>query len=216
MHQELAIRHGWVEPALRAEFPGLALLQAEARAPGRRSPRELRQRLRHLSDRVHGQRALSMRREPIASAYRIFFRQIGIDPDEHRPPGEAAMVERLRAGWFRSRNVVDDALTVAVVETGVAVRAFDADRLQGELGLRVSRPRERLGGAPDGFELPDGTIVIADERAAVGFVFGDTAPGRGVTGDTARIALCAVRVEGVPDISVEESLWTCANILEAR
>jgi DNA/RNA-binding domain of Phe-tRNA-synthetase-like protein len=157
-----------------------------------------------------------MRREPIASAYRIFFRQIGIDPDEHRPPGEAAMLDRLRAGWFRSRNVVDDALTVAVVETGVAVRAFDADRLQGVLGLRVSRPRERLGGAPEGFELPDGTIVIADERASVGFVFGDTAPGRGVTGDTARIALCAVRVEGVPDISVEESLWTCANILEAR
>jgi DNA/RNA-binding domain of Phe-tRNA-synthetase-like protein len=216
MEQELAIRHGWVEPALHAEFPGLALLQAEARAPGRRSPRELRQRLRHLSDRMHGQRALSMRREPIASAYRIFFRQIGIDPDEHRPPGEAAMLERLRAGWFRSRNVVDDALTVAVVETGVAVRAFDADRLQGELGLRVSRPRERLGGAPDGFELPDGTIVIADERASIGLVFGDTAAGRGVTGDTARIALCAVRVEGVPDISVEESLWTCANILEAR
>ena len=87
MKQELAIGRGWVEPALRAEFPGLALLHAEAAAPGRRSPRELRQRLRYLSDRVHGQQALSMRREPIASAYRVFFRQIGIDPDQHRPPG---------------------------------------------------------------------------------------------------------------------------------
>ena len=66
------------------------------------------------------------------------------------------MLERLRAGWFRSRNIVDDALTVAVVETGVAVRAFDADRVQGELGLRISQPGERLGGAPKGFELPDG------------------------------------------------------------
>ena len=216
MEQELAIRRGWVESALRAEFPGLALLQAEAAAPGRRSPRELRQRLRYLSDRVHGQRALSMRREPIASAYRVFFRQIGIDPDHHRPPGEAAVLERLRAGWFRSRNIVDDALTVAVVETGVAVRAFDADRVQGELGLRISQAGERLGGTPQGFELPDGTIVIADERHSLGLVFGDTAAGRGVTGDTARIALCAVRVEGVPDISVEEALWTCANILEGH
>jgi DNA/RNA-binding domain of Phe-tRNA-synthetase-like protein len=214
MKQELVVRRGWVDPALRAEFPGLALVQAEARAPGRRSPRELRQRLRYLSDRVHGQRALNMRREPIASSYRIFFRQIGIDPDQHRPPGEAAMLERLRAGWFRSRNIVDDALTVAVVETGVAVRAFDADRLEGELGLRVSQPGERLGGGRDGLELPEGTIVIADERAAVGLVFGGTAAGRGVTGDTARIALCAVRVEGVPDISVEEALWTCADILD--
>jgi len=213
---ELAIGRGWVEPALRAEFPGLALLYTKAAAPPRRSPRELRQRLRHLSDRVHGQRALSMRREPIASAYRVFFRQIGIDPDEHRPPGEAAMLERLRAGWFRSRNLLDDALTVAVVETGVAVRAFDADRVEGELGLRISRPGERLGGPEGRFELPDGTIVIADDQAAVGLVFGDTAAGRGVTGDTARMILCAVRVEGVPDISVEEALWTCHSILEGR
>ena len=124
------------------------------------------------------------------------------------------MLERLRAGWFRSRTLVDDALTVAVVETGVAVRAFDADRVQGELGLRVSQPGERLGGTPNGFELPDGTIVIADELAAVGLVFGDTAAGRGVSGDTARILLCAVRVEGVPDISVEEALWTSADILD--
>jgi len=216
MKQEILIRQGWVESALRTEFPGLGLLQTEAPAPGRRSPRELRQRLRYLSDRVHGQRALSMRREPIASAYRVFFRQIGIDPDQHRPPGEAAMLERLRAGWFRSRNIVDDALTVAVVETGVAVRAFDADRVQGELGLRISQAGERLGGAPKGFELPEGTIVIADERDSLGLVFGDTADGRGVSGDTARIALCAVRVEGVPDISVEEALWTCADILQSR
>jgi DNA/RNA-binding domain of Phe-tRNA-synthetase-like protein len=215
MSQELVIRRGWVEAALRTEFPGLALVRADARAPGRRTPRELRQRLRYLSDRVHGQRALSMRREPIASAYRVFFRQIGIDPDTYRPPGEAAVLERLRAGWFRSRNVVDDALTVAVVETGVAVRAFDADRVEGELGLRVSQPRERLGGATGAFELPDGTIVIADDRDSVGLVFGDTAPGRGVDGDTARIALCALQVEGVPDISVEEALWTCADILES-
>lgn len=214
--QELVIGRGWVEPALRAEFPGLALLHAEAAAPGRRSPRELRQRLRYLSDRVHGQQALAQRREPIASAYRVFFRQIGIDPDQHRPPGEAAMLERLRAGWFRSRNIVDDALTVAVVETGVAVRAFDADHVQGRLGLRISQPGECLGGVPRGLELPEGTIVIADERDSVGLVFGDTAAGRGVTGDTARIALCAVRVEGVPDISVEEALWTCADILQPR
>ena len=32
--QESRSDEGWVEPALRAEFPGLALLQAEAAAPG--------------------------------------------------------------------------------------------------------------------------------------------------------------------------------------
>ena len=80
----------------------------------------MKERLRHLSDVTHGARALTQRREPIASAYRIFFRQIGIDPEEFRPPAEAAMLERMRAGRFKSRNTLDDALTVALVETGRA------------------------------------------------------------------------------------------------
>jgi DNA/RNA-binding domain of Phe-tRNA-synthetase-like protein len=211
MEAETPPRRGWVEPALRAEFPGLALVLAEVRAGARRSPHGVKERLRHLSNVTHGAQALAQRREPIASAYRIFFRQIGIDPENFRPPGEAAMLERMRAGRFKSRNTLDDALTVAVVETGVAVRGFDAARIEGDLGVRVSQPGERLGG--DGLELPDGTIVIADERHALALIFGDTAPERGVSPDTARILLCAVQVGGVPDISVEEALWICSDIL---
>jgi DNA/RNA-binding domain of Phe-tRNA-synthetase-like protein len=91
------------------------------------------------------------------------------------------------------------------------VRAFDADRLEGEIGLRVSRPRERLGG--DGLELPDGTIVIADDRHAIALIFGDTAPGRGVAPESRRMLLCGIQVQGVPDISVEEALWISSDIL---
>ena len=102
----------------------------------------------------------------------MFFRQIGIDPDEHKPPGEAVMLERLRAGRFRSHDLLEDALTVAVVETGVAVRAFDADRFDGELGLRIAQQGEHLAG--DRLDLPDGAIVVADERRPIGLIFGET------------------------------------------
>jgi DNA/RNA-binding domain of Phe-tRNA-synthetase-like protein len=208
---ETPARRGWVEPALGAEFSGLALALTEVDAQSRRSPPGVKQRLKHLSDITHGAQALAQRREPIASAYRIFFRQIGIDPESFRPPAEAAMLERMRAGRFKSRNTLDDGLTVAIVETGVPVRAFDADRVEGDLGLRVSQPREKLGG--EGLEMPDGTIVIADQRHAISLVFGDTAPGRGVSSETRRMVLCAVQVPGVPDISVEEALWICSDIL---
>jgi DNA/RNA-binding domain of Phe-tRNA-synthetase-like protein len=208
---EAPLRRGWVEPALKAEFDGLGLTLAEVGAQSRRSPPGVKERLKHLSDITHGAQALAQRREPIASAYRIFFRQIGIDPENFRPPAEAAMLERMRAGRFKSRNTLDDGLTVAIVETGVAVRAFDAAQIQGDLGLRVSQPQEKLGG--DGLELPDGTIVLADERHPVALVFGDTAPGRGVSADTRRMVLCAIQVPGVPDISVEEALWICSDIL---
>jgi DNA/RNA-binding domain of Phe-tRNA-synthetase-like protein len=208
---EVPLRRGWLEAGLRQEFSGLELAVTDVAAQSRRSPRGVKERLKHLSDVTHGARALAQRREPIASSYRIFFRQIGIDPENFRPPGEAAMLERMRAGRFKSRNTVDDGITVALIETGVHVRAFDADQLDGDLGLRVSQPEEKLGG--DGLELPTGTMVIADQLRAIGLIFGDTAPGRGVSPETRRMTLCAVQVPGVPDISVEEALWICSDIL---
>src|SRR4051794_37101861 len=204
--EEVSLGTGWVEPALRNEFRGLGLRYSVVPIQSGRSPRELKARLRHLSDRVRGDRVVNLRREPVASAYRVFFRQIGIDPDEHKPPGEAVMLERLRAGWFRSRHLLEDALTVAVVETGVAVRAFDADRFEGALGLRITQVGEHLSG--DRLDLPEGAIVVADERRPVGLVFGETGSAAAVVRETRRIALCVVRVPGIPEIVVEEALWT--------
>jgi DNA/RNA-binding domain of Phe-tRNA-synthetase-like protein len=211
MVEEVSLETGWVEPALRQEFRGLGLRYGVVEGRTGRSPRELRARLRHLSDRIHGERVVNQRREPVASAYRVFFRQIGIDPDEHRPPGEEALLERLRAGRFASRDLLEDALTVSLVETGVAVRAFDADRLEGGLGLRIAQPGEHLSG--DRVDLPEGAIVIADERRPVGLIFGDTGSRAIVTRATRRIALGVVRVPGIPEITVEEALWGCAGIV---
>src|SRR4051812_26800761 len=213
MVEEVSMETGWVEPALREEFRGLGLRYGIVEGRTGRSPRELRARLRHLSDRIHGERVVNLRREPVASAYRVFFRQIGIDPDEHRPPAEAAMLERLRAGRFTSRDLLEDALTVALVETGVAVRAFDADRLQGRLGLLIAQPAEHLAG--DRVDLPDGAIVIADELRPIALVFGDTGSQAVVGPATRLITLCVVRLPGVPEISVEEALWTASGILTA-
>ncbi len=212
---EPPLETGRVAQALRSEFPGLALPYCLTQARDRRSPTGVRQRLRFLADRMYGQRALNLRREPIASAYRIFFRQIGLDPDEHRTPVEAAVLERLRAGGFKSRGLVDDALTIATVETGVAMRAFDADRIDGRLALRLSQPGERLGGEKDGLELPEGAIVYADDNRSVALIFGETAPSAAVGKDTERVALCALQVQGVPDISVEEAIWCGVGVLSA-
>jgi DNA/RNA-binding domain of Phe-tRNA-synthetase-like protein len=214
MVEEVPVESGWVEPSLREEFRGIGLKSAVVDARPGRSPRGVKERLRHLSNRIHGMKVVNLRREPVASAYRVFFRQIGIDPDEHKPPAEEAMLERLRAGRLKSQNLVDDALTVAVVETGVAVRAFDADRLQGTLGLRIAHRGEHLAG--DRVDLPEGAIVVADERRPVGFVFGDTGSAAAVGPGTRRITLCVVRVPGVPEISIEEALWTAADILTAE
>jgi DNA/RNA-binding domain of Phe-tRNA-synthetase-like protein len=212
MTQEIEL--GWVAEELAAEFPELRLHYLTVEARSGRSPEALRQRLRTLADRYTGGKAVTLRQQPIPWAYRVFFRQVGIDPDVQRTPVEAIALERMRAGGFPSRNLLDDALVIAIVETGVPIVAFDEDTLDGPLGLRLSAPGERLGG--DGRPLSSRQVVIADAERSVGVLFADLAEGRGVHPRTKRMRIASIQVKGVPDVSVEEALWIMAEILQGE
>ncbi|HEX6587209.1 MAG TPA: B3/4 domain-containing protein [Solirubrobacterales bacterium] len=169
--------------------------------------------MRAISDRIRGAQALQIRREPIPSAYRIFFRHIGLDPDTNRTPIEALIFRRIYEGGLYSNNRVEDALAVATLEVGVALQAFDADRIDGEVGLRRSLEGEGFEGrtAP----LPSGTIVIADGQRPVGILFSRTAEGREPGKRTTRMLLIAIGVSGVPELALEEGLWVAASGLRA-
>ena len=211
---ELELRDGWVSEELREEFPELNLVLAVLEARSGRSPRSVRERLREMANRFTGPKAVQMRQEPVPWAYRVFFRQVGVDPDSDRTPIERIAVERLERGGLRSENLLDDALTIATVETGVPVIAFDADEVGEHLGLRLSRPGERLGGG--GRPLSARQIVVADEDRPLSVLFGEIAEERGVTRRSRRMVLVALRVKGVPVISVEEALWTAAEVVSTR
>jgi DNA/RNA-binding domain of Phe-tRNA-synthetase-like protein len=212
MNEESATSVGTIAPELREEFPGLALLYTTVERGAGRSTPAVKERLKMLSSRFGGAQAINLRHQPIPWAYRVFFRHIGLDPDEQPTPIEAYVLERMRAGGFKSENLLDDALTIAIVESGVALRAFDADKVEGRLGVRPSRAGEALEGRPA--ELPVGTLVIADEARPLALLFGALAAGRGVHPRTKRTMLVAIQVKGVPDIAVEEALWLAAGVME--
>jgi DNA/RNA-binding domain of Phe-tRNA-synthetase-like protein len=207
---ELELSRGWIDAELAAEFPDLALYQVSIEARSGRSPAVVKHRLREMSNRFTGPKAVQIRQQAVPWAYRVFFRQIGIDPDDRRTPVEAAALERMRAGAFQSTNLLDDALLIATVETGVPVLAFDRDRVQGEVGLRLALPGEQAG-----HSLRGGEIVAADETRPLSVLFGLCDPDCGVTLATERMLLAAVQVKGVPDVSVEEALWTVTETLGA-
>jgi DNA/RNA-binding domain of Phe-tRNA-synthetase-like protein len=206
-------RQGWVAPHIASEFPGLGIAWVEVDAKPGRSPESIRHRLRELSDRTYGSQAIRLRERPIPWAYRVFYRQIGLDPDRTRTPVEQLTLDRLHDGGFRTRGLPADALNIAIVETGVALRAFDADRLAGKLCIRDSAPGEALPGAPG--ELASGTLTIADEERPIALLFGATGEGYGVDQGTRRLAVAAVQVNGVPQIAVEEALWMAAATLDS-
>jgi DNA/RNA-binding domain of Phe-tRNA-synthetase-like protein len=206
-------QHGWVAPHLAAEFPDLGIAWIEVDGRPCRSPDQVRRRLRQLSDRFFGAHAIHMRERPIPWAYRVFFRHVGLDPDRTRTPVEQLALERLQDGAFKSRGMPADALTIATIETGVALRAFDAERLRGRICIRDSAPGESLPGRPP--ELEQGTLTIADERTPIGLLFGETVEDYAVDGDTRRVAIVAVRVAGVPQAAVDEALWMAAAAIES-
>jgi DNA/RNA-binding domain of Phe-tRNA-synthetase-like protein len=210
---EVAPEPGWIEPALAEEFPGLSLVSTVIEASGGRSPEPLREQLRLLSDRIGGPQAIQLRQQPIPWAYRVFFRHIGLDPDTTRTPIEQLIFERIHDGSFKSRDRIDDALTIAMVEVGVALRGFDADRVEGRVGLRLSAEGEAFEGRVS--PLPAGTIVVVDEQRPLGILFDRTAKGCEAGKRTSRVLLAAIGVRGVPDIALEEALWVAGSALRA-
>jgi DNA/RNA-binding domain of Phe-tRNA-synthetase-like protein len=209
---------GWCDREVQRELPGLGLMSAtidvELGRPltGASSPAIL-ERLRELSNRWRGARAVNVRQEAIPAAYRVFFRHIGLDPDATRTPIEAAVLERMLDGGFLSKGLIADILTIALIDTAVPVWALDADTVNGPLGIRLSRAEERLGRGPEGPSQDAGRLVVADADSALAILFGEPAPGHEPTAATRRLSLFAVQVAGVPELHVEESLWACRSAL---
>ena len=204
---------GWVSGDVSEELTGLGVHYLLISRGSGRSPRHVKDRLKVLAGRFSGAQAVNLRHQAIPWAYRVFYRHIGLDPDEQRTPVEEVALERMRKGGFPSVSLLDDALTIAIAESGVALRAFDADRVEGRLGIRLSAPGEPLEGRPG--ELPTGTLVIADEARPIALLFGATGADRGVSQKTKRTLLCAIQVRGVPDIAVEEALWLAAGVMRS-
>jgi DNA/RNA-binding domain of Phe-tRNA-synthetase-like protein len=176
---------GSVDPVVEAEFPGLTLTYELVDVERRKSSREVTDSLARLARRVNGATAVTLRTGPIVLAYRTFYRQIGLDPDQTPPPAEQAVLERLHHGGFRAQGTIADALTLAAVETGVGVWAIDLGHLQ-------EPPPLRLGADHTGALTVSATAAVATN------LFDDA---------TKHAALYSLAVAGVPQLAVEEAMW---------
>jgi len=210
---------GWCASEVEQELPGLRVHSCAVRV-GRlgsltgASPPDVESRLREASSRIRGGRAIAMRREPVPAAYRVFFLQIGMDPDVERTPIEAAVTERMLRGGFPTGGLLDDVLLMALLDTGVAVWALAADALDGPLGIRTSREGEPLGHGPHAPLLADGRLVVADASSALALLFGDVADSHAPRARSRELVLFAIQVSGVPTLYVEEALWSARTALE--
>jgi DNA/RNA-binding domain of Phe-tRNA-synthetase-like protein len=195
------MREGTItDDVLAQDFPVLAVLYASRPVGGDAYHRAAKQRLASLGDRIGGDLVAAMRQQAVPGAYRAFARQIGLDPDGDGTPLEQTLMDRIRAGRFVPASRTRDPCTVAMLETGVPVWAADEHHLQGRLRLRTT-------GDDDA-----GDLGVWDDHKLVAPVLGEVAETLAPTRRTATVRLFALRVEGVPDASVREALWTAGEL----
>ena len=78
------------------------------------------------------------------------------------------MKERLRRSGIRSLDVLVDVTNYVMIEMGQPLHAFDADKLQGGIRVRMGRAGEKLRLLNDDeLTLDEETLVIADESRAL-------------------------------------------------
>jgi hypothetical protein len=194
----VGIEIGWIDHALAAEFPELALRYVVVEARLEPSPPEMLGQLADLSTRFRGWKAIALPTRPVPSAYRAFLRQVGLDPDVHRNPAEAVSYDRVMRGTYPSFNRVADAIRATIVETHIALGALDTDTLSGPLGIR---PGE------------DGVLGLVDADHSLGPLFGPLDRSFEPTARTERVAITAVGVAGIPTWMLDHALWRVADHL---
>ena len=198
-----------IDPKVARSFPGLrVLLKAVEGVKVEGSGPPLLELKAKVVEEVKAEHSLeSLKDEPVFRAYRDFFWRAGIDPTKVRPAGEALTRRALAGKPIPAVNNLVDAYNLASLKTGVALAAFDLNKLKGQSRMRYARKGERfLGiGMKEPMELEGREIVISDEEKLVAIYPYRDAEETKVTKETRNVLILSCGVPGVPEEALREA-----------
>jgi DNA/RNA-binding domain of Phe-tRNA-synthetase-like protein len=149
----------------------------------------------------------SVRNLPTFRAYRDFFWRVGIDPTKNRPAAEALIRRVLRGNTMPRINTLVDAYNLASIKTEMALAAFDANKLKGDLIMRFAEKREKFLGI--GMEKPmllqGGEIVISDNQKLVAIYPYRDADSTKITEKTKNVMLLVCGVPGIGEVTLQNA-----------
>jgi len=152
----------------------------------------------------------SVKNLPTFRAYRDFFWRVGIDPTKNRPAAEALVRRILGGRAIPCINTLVDAYNLASVKTEIALAAFDANKLKGDLCMLFAEKGDKFLGI--GMEKPmflqGGEIVVSDGEKLVAIYPYRDADDTKMTEKTKNVTLL---VCGVPGVG-EETLQNAAQV----
>ncbi|MFH0748736.1 MAG: phenylalanine--tRNA ligase beta subunit-related protein [Candidatus Bathyarchaeota archaeon] len=128
------------------------------------------------------------------------FWRIGVDPTKSRPAAEALIRRILRGGSLPTINTLVDSYNLASIETEIALAAFDARKVKGELLMHSSQIGEKFQGI--GLDQPmtfqGGEIVVSDNEKMIAVYPHRDAEETKVIEATEDVLLMVCGVPGIP------------------
>ena len=121
--------------------------------------------------------AAAVRANPPAevTAVRTMYKRVGLDPTKTRPSSEA-LLRRVRKGDSLPRiNSMVDVCNWCSLEFQLPYGLYDADRIDGEVELRIGREGESYPGIRKDDVHVGGRIALADRRGPFGNPTSDSA-----------------------------------------
>ncbi|MDW8022025.1 MAG: phenylalanine--tRNA ligase beta subunit-related protein [Nitrososphaerota archaeon] len=193
-----------VDERVRECFPDLVVLVTEIRdVEVQESSDELEKFKLEVYERVKLRYNLeSLKDDPTVRLYRDFFWRMGIDPTKIRPAAEALIRRILGGEGLPTINTLVDAYNLASAESCIALAAFDADKVEGDMLMRFAEEGETfLGiGMREPKILKGGELVVSDSKRLIAIYPYRDADYSKITLQTKNVYLMTC---GVPGLSSE-------------
>jgi DNA/RNA-binding domain of Phe-tRNA-synthetase-like protein len=142
------------------------------------------------------------------------YKRIGLDPTKTRPSSEA-LLRRVRRGEELPRiNNVVDVVNWCSLESQLPFGLYDADRIQGQVALRLGREGEQYAGIRKDAVNLAGRLTLADDLGPFGNPTSDSARTM-VTEATVRVMVVVFAPGSIATAAVDRILETTkARIIE--
>jgi DNA/RNA-binding domain of Phe-tRNA-synthetase-like protein len=141
------------------------------------------------------------------TSVRTMYKRVGLDPTKTRPSSEA-LLRRIRKGDSLPRiNSMVDVCNWCSLEFQLPYGLYDADRIEGDVDLRLGQPGESYAGIRKDDVHVGGRITLADARGVFGNPTSDSARTM-VTPQTTRALLVVFTPK-------EVDVQTLARVLDA-
>lgn len=207
-----------LDPKVRETFPGIFFAQVEIKNVSiKKSKDELETRKQDVLRNREGITNEEIGKIPAIQEYRKLLKATGTDWHSKRPSPEALLRRISQGKDLYSVNTAVDAYNLAVIETGIGLGGFNADKLALPISLRFSKEGEsmHLLGDKEPIKTREGQLVYADQDkpVTIDLNYRDIDETK-ITDDTKNIMLYADGAPGLTEQEVVDALQKGAQYIQ--